>query len=37
MKRNELKYRLRRGLATGMSIAMLALTFDVMFIIGFLK
>lgn len=37
MKRNELKYKVRRGIAKTMSIAMLALTFDVMFIFGFLK
>lgn len=37
MKRNELKYKIRRGIAKTMSIAMLALTFDVLFIYGLIK
>lgn len=37
MKRNELKYKIRRGIAKTMSIAMLALTFDVMFIYALIK
>lgn len=37
MKRNELKYKVRRGIAKTMSIAMLALTFDVMFIYVLIK
>ena len=37
MKRNEMKYKVRRFIAKTMSIAMLAFTFDVMFIYALIK
>lgn len=37
MKRNELKYKIRRGIAKFFAITMLAFAFDAMYIYAILK